>query len=43
LLRTFNTEATLYLRDGQTAQYAMATDPVTGEVLKVDVTLTVIK
>ena len=43
LLRTFNTEATLYLRDVQTGQYAMATDPVTGEVLKVEVTLTVIK
>ena len=43
LLRTFNSEALLFLRDGQTAQGAMATDPVSGEVLKVDVTLHVVK
>ena len=43
LLRTFNTETLLFLRDGQTAQGAMATDPVSGEVLKVDITLHVVK
>jgi hypothetical protein len=43
MLRTFNTETVLFLRDGQTAQGAMATDPVSGEVLKVDVTLHVVK
>ena len=43
LLRTFSSEATLLLRDGQTAQYAAATDPVSGEVLKIEVTLNVVK
>jgi hypothetical protein len=31
------------LRDGQSTQYTAATDPVSGEVLKIDVTLTVVK
>lgn len=43
VLRTFNSEAVLILRDGQSAQYASATDPVTGETLKVQMTLTVVK
>lgn len=43
VLRNFSAEATLFLRDGQTAQHAVATDPVNGDVLKVDVTLTVVK
>jgi hypothetical protein len=33
----------LALRDGQTLQYTTATDKVTGEVVKIDVTLEVIK
>jgi type II secretory pathway component GspD/PulD (secretin) len=33
----------LILTDGQTVQYASVTDPVTGQVTKVDVTLSVIK
>jgi hypothetical protein len=33
----------LVLRDGQTAQFTAATDRVSGEVIKVDVTLTVVK
>jgi hypothetical protein len=36
-------EETLLMRDGQTVQCLMATDPVTGRVLKVDVTLNVVK
>lgn len=43
LLRTFNSEAVLILRDGQTAQHTAATDPVSGDVLKVDVTLSVVR
>jgi len=31
------------LRDAETDQYISATDPVSGEVVKVDVTLTVLK
>jgi hypothetical protein len=42
-LRTFKSSVTLLLRDGQTLQSNMATDPATGRVLKVDVTLAVVK
>jgi hypothetical protein len=41
--RTFKATDSLVLREGQTAQFTMATDKVTGEVIKVDVTLTVSK
>jgi hypothetical protein len=41
-IRRFNSDTTLVLRDGQTAQHS-ATDPLTGEVLEVDVTLHVMK
>lgn len=43
VLRTFRSEAELLLRDGQTAQYTAAADPVSGELLKIDITLTVVK
>jgi hypothetical protein len=43
LFRNFRSEANVVLRDGQTAQYTVATDPVSGEVLKIDVTLSVVK
>jgi hypothetical protein len=43
ILRTFRAEAALMLRDGQTGQYTTATDPVSGEVLKIDMTLHVVK
>jgi hypothetical protein len=43
VLRTFRSDTAIVLRDSQTAQYVAATDPVTGEVLKVDVTLHVVK
>ncbi len=41
--RSFNAGFTVVLGDGQTAPYVLATDPVSGEVLKVEVTLTVLK
>ena len=41
--RSFTSKFSILLRDGQTAQYTSATDPVNGETLKVDVTLTVLK
>lgn len=41
--RTFNLSNTLTVRDGQTVQFAMATDKLTGETLKVDVTVNVVK
>jgi hypothetical protein len=41
--RTFTSSQTLILRDGQTTQFTTATDRVSGEVTKVDVTLTVVK
>ncbi len=43
VLRTFSSDATLLLRDGQTARHLMATDSASGEVVKVEVTLAVIK
>jgi len=39
----FRTQVNLLIRDGQTIQSTVATDPVTGHVLKVDVTMNVIK
>ncbi len=41
--RNFTSNFTILLRDGQTAQYTTATDPVSGEVLKIDATLNVLK
>ena len=41
--RSFKSRNTLLLRDGQTRQYTAATDRVSGEVVKVDVTLRVVK
>ena len=41
--RTFSFSNQLPMRDGQTLQFATATDKLTNEVLKVDVTLTVMK
>jgi hypothetical protein len=43
LFRTFRSEMNLLLRDGQTALYTAATDPVSGEVLKIEVTLNVVR
>jgi hypothetical protein len=33
----------MVLRDGQTMQYASATDPISGEVMRIDVMLTMAK
>ena len=41
--RNFGSNFKILLKDGQTAQYASATDPLTGETVKVDVTLNVLK
>ncbi len=43
IVQQFRTQANLLIRDGQTIQSTVATDPVTGHVLKVDVTLSVLK
>ncbi len=41
--RSFKASDSMMLRDGQSAQFTAATDKVTGEVTKVDVTLTVVR
>jgi hypothetical protein len=41
--RSFRSSFSIVLRDGQTMQYASATDPVSGEVMKIDVLLTLAK
>jgi len=43
LVRSFTSSFFVLLRDRETAQSIAATDPVTGEVMKIDVTLTVVK
>ena len=40
---SFRTADSILLRDGQSSQYSTATDKVSGEVWKVDVTLNVVK
>ena len=40
---SFTSTNTVILKDGQSMQYTTATDKVTGEVTKLDVTLTVVK
>jgi hypothetical protein len=42
-LRTFASSNTIVLRDGQTRQFTAASDRITGEVVRVDVTLRVAK
>jgi hypothetical protein len=41
--RSFRASDSMVLRDGGTAQFTTATDKVSGEIVKVDVTLTVVK
>lgn len=43
LLRTFRTSLALLMRDGQTMQSTVATDPLDGHTVRVDVTLNVLK
>jgi hypothetical protein len=41
--RSFKASDSMVLRDGQTSQFTTATDKVSGEIVKVDVTLNVVK
>ena len=41
--RSVKLNFSILLKDGQTAQYSSATDPLSGEVVKVDATLNVLK
>jgi hypothetical protein len=41
--RSFKASDSMVLRDGQTAQFTTATDKVSGEIVKVDVTLSIVK
>lgn len=43
VLTHFSSETLVILADGQSAQHSTATDPVTGEVARIDVTLNVVK
>jgi len=43
MFRSVYSSFQVLLRDGQTTQYTSATDPVSGEVTKIDVTLNVLK
>lgn len=43
VLRKFRANVTALLRDGQTQESTVATDPITGNVLRVEVTLNVLK
>ena len=42
-IQQFRTQVNLLIRDGQTIQSTVATDPITGHVTKVDVTVNVVK
>lgn len=43
IIRQFKTELTLTMRDGQTVQTTQATDPLSGRVLTITVTMNVVK
>lgn len=43
VIQQFKTNVSVRIRDGQTIQSTISTDPVTGRVIKVDVTLNVLK
>jgi len=43
LIRSFTSSFVLNLKDGETGQSIAATDPVTGEIMKIDVTVHVVK
>jgi hypothetical protein len=43
LIRQYRGAADLYLREGQATEVAVATDPLSGHVLKVEVTVNVVK
>ena len=43
IFRHFKTGGAVILRDGQSTQFTTAADPITGEIMRVDVTLNVVK
>ena len=43
VIRQFKTELVLTMKDGQTMQSTLATDPLTGKVLAINVTMNVVK
>jgi len=43
VFRQFNSSFQIVMRDGQTTQHTSAVDPISGEVMKIDITLTVLK
>lgn len=43
VIRSFKSDAVLLVSDGQTAQHSAGVDPTTGEQVKVDITLNVVK
>jgi hypothetical protein len=43
VIRQFKTELTLPMRDGQTTQSTLATDPLSGKVLSLTITINVVK
>jgi hypothetical protein len=43
VIRQFRSQNTMVLRDGQTRQFTVATDRVNGEVVRIEVTLRVVK
>jgi hypothetical protein len=43
VFRSFQASHTLILRDGESRQFTAATDRITGEVVRIDVTLTLVK
>jgi hypothetical protein len=43
LFRRFDTNVAVLLRDGQSVQTTASTDPVTGELVKIDVTMNVVR
>jgi hypothetical protein len=43
VIRQFKAELNLVLRDGQTVESTVGTDPVTGRVSKIEVTFAVVK
>jgi hypothetical protein len=43
VVQQFRSQVNLLIRDGQTIQSTVATDPVTGHTLRVDVTLNALK
>jgi hypothetical protein len=43
VLRSFSTEATVTLGDGESARFSDSADPITGETVRTEVTLAVVK